>query len=378
MPYTYSTVADVLGRVSQDTRLQLSATSAPGQTILIDYTNRVHQQMLRYSRWPFLRSNPQYFMTVKGQTDYWCGPTLSLPVGVVDTGLHLTDLDRVEKNSFRDLSNNNTMKAMDLQPLGGSVNYRSGQSRQGIPAQFWQDINNVNLVHIYPAPDNSNPFAPFPSTPYLTYATGGALASRTYYVRITFVDSNGGESQGSDISAELIIPASNLITVVTPTMYFNKSSDGVLYNKYNVYISLTEGTETLQNLAPIAVGTNWTEPTSGLITTGPSVPTTSTLQPLGGYVMQFRYYKARLTLQATTDTLQIPDNYLDILVHGVNALVWKFLGKDQDSMASFQTFTAGMTQMVWDKNQFPDTDYIRADAATYVNSQVLGIWPASF
>lgn len=367
-----SQVSDIIGRVSQDIRLQLSANAAtPGQPILIDYTNRIHKQMLRFSRWEFLRSEPVTFMTAKGQSNYWLGPNLECPVGMVNTNLNLKDVDRIEKDSVRDFSNYRQITAQGAQPIGLGLNTRAGQPRQGLPAAFWQDHNDPNVLHIYPGPDNSNPFTPVPSTPILTSGPGGSLSARTYFVRVTFVDTNvpAGESLPSSITASIFLPANTLATVVTPTLLFNKTSTGIQYGFYNVYAGPIEGGETLQNVSPIPLGTSWTEPTSGLVLISPSVPTMSTLAPMGGYIIQFRYYKDRLDLRGVDDYLQIPDDYFDVVVSGVAALAWKFLGKSDQASASYEAYKGGLTEMIWDKNLFPDTDFIRPDPASYVNSQ---------
>src|ERR1035437_6934579 len=286
-----NTVQNIIDKVSQDVRLQLAATTAtPGQPILIDYVNRIHKQMLRFSRWDFMRSEPLTFMTSKGQTDYWLGTAITKPSGMVDSGLHLTDVDRIQKNSVIDLSNTRQLGSQNAQPIGIGLNFRSGQTRAGLPAAFWQDHNDPNVLHLYPGADNSNPFTPVPSTPILSSGAGGSLSARTYFVRITFVDSSGGESTASSVISSIYAPANQLVTVVTPTLKYTKTSTGIIYNKYNVYAGPIEGGETLQNVSPIAMGTDWTEPSSGLTTTGVSFPTTSTLAPMGGYIIQFRYY----------------------------------------------------------------------------------------
>jgi len=107
---TYPQVQDILNSVSQDVRQQLSSTAAPGQSILMDYINRVHKRVLRYSRWTFLLSQPQYFKTVKSQSLYWLGSSDQCPKGVVDTGLNLKDLDKIKKDSVLDISNIRQLK----------------------------------------------------------------------------------------------------------------------------------------------------------------------------------------------------------------------------------------------------------------------------
>jgi hypothetical protein len=371
-----STVQDVINKVSQDTRLQLSSTQAPGLNILIDYTNRIHKQVLRFSRWPFMLSEPQYFMTSKGQTDYWIGPNNALPINLVPTSLDLKDVAIIKKDSVRDISNDRPLKFVGERPLGPSLNYRSGQTRQGAPAQFYQNSeSDPNILHIYPGADNSNTFKPVPTTPALIAATGGALAQRTYFVRVTFVDSLAGESDGSSVSAQIVVPLNQLCTVLTPSLDFDFTASGVQYGWYNIYMSNTEGTETLQNSTPISIGTNWTEPSTGIISTGVSVPTQNTLAQMQGYIITFRYYKVRMVLANATDVLQVPDKYQDVVVNGVDALVSRLLGQPDAFNAFTEAYKGGLTEMVWDKNLFPDTDFIRPDPNTYVNQQILGYWP---
>lgn len=367
-----SQVQDIIDRVSQDIRLQLSADiNTPGQPILIDYTNRIHKQMLRFSRWDFIKSEPKAFMTVQGQTDYWIGPTAQCPPGLVNSELNLTDVDWIKKDEVRDISNIRQLAALGASPIGLGLNQRSGQYRQGPPSNFFQDHNDPNVLHLYPASDNNNAFQPIPASPILQTSTGGALPARTEYYVLTYVDNNTpqGESQGSPTSVSIYLQEGQLATVISPTMIFDYTDQGIEYGFYNVYAADTEGSETLQNTNPIPLGTNWTEPTSGLTGTGQSVPTQSSIAQMGGYIVQFRYYKKRILLQNVDDFLQIPDDYEDVVVQGVLALAWKFLDKSSQASASYEAYKGGLTEMVWDKNLFPDRDFVRPDPATYVNSQ---------
>src|SRR5258707_657078 len=105
------TVQNIIDGVSQDLRQQLSsATNTTGQPILIDYTSRIQNQMLRRSRWQFILSNLQYFVTELGQTDYRIGPNDARPPGTVATTLNLQDVDKVDLNMVRDLSNFRALK----------------------------------------------------------------------------------------------------------------------------------------------------------------------------------------------------------------------------------------------------------------------------
>ena len=375
---TYSLVQDVIDRCSQDLRLQLQSTvGATGQPILIDYTDRISKQILRYSRWDFTKSEPQHFLTVKGQTDYWIGPAGAEAPGTVDTGLGLIDVGYIQKNSVRDISNSRPLFSLAASPIGNQFNFQSGQVRGGRPSNYWQDHNDVNIIHLYPGPNNDSSFRPVPSSPICTAVAGGSLPLRSYYVVLTFVDSAGLESSGSALSVVRTIPANQLLSVATPTLVFNQASTGVIYNQYNVYVGTAEGSETLQNVSPLNMGSNYTEVVGGITTTGAKVPQTNSLTPIGGFVIEFRYFKSRITLNEVDQSIQIPDDYIDVVVNGVSALGWKLLSRMDDAQACEQLFKAGLVQMVWDKNLFPGTDFIRPDPATYVNSQNLGqIWPA--
>jgi hypothetical protein len=376
---TYPQVADILASVSQDVRQQLSSTAAPGQSILMDYINRVHKRVLRYSRWTFLLSQPQYFKTVKSQSLYWLGPSDQCPKGVVDTGLNLKDLDKIKKDSVLDISNIRQLKWLSTPPYGPQLQDTTGMGRNGLPATWLQDPNNPNELQIYPPPNNANPSTPTIPNPIVQSVSGGSLTARTYYVKITFVDSLGGESASTANGTEQWIALDNLAIIRTPYIAFNTTDIGVKYASYNVYASVTEGSETLQTVTPIAIGTDWTEPTTGLTTTGASVPTANTLAQFGAYLIKFQYYKNRIDLTSVEDFLQVPTDYFDVIIHGVNAYGWNLIGKPQESQQSFALFNSGLREMIWDKNLFPEgVEFIRPDAQTYVNNQILGYLPPFF
>lgn len=102
-----------------------------------------------------------------------------------------------------------------------------------------------------------------PAAPSLSASAGGALAATTYYVKITYT-SGIGESQTSP-EGSLAVAANDVLSVTSP-------SASPAITGYNVYVSTATGTETKQTATPIAIGTNWTEPTSGLISgTAPPV-----------------------------------------------------------------------------------------------------------
>jgi len=393
MPYTtFPQVQDIVNGTSQDIHSQLSTTTNPGLGILIDYTNRVHKQVLRFSRWSFLSSDFLYFLTDRGQTKYWLGQAQDQPPGTVDTGLHLNDVDKINKQEVYDITNLRGLKWLSSPPIGPNLITPSGVQRPGLPSNFIQNPNNPNILEIYPAPDNQNTNQPFPQVPVMTTTTGGALAARTYIVKVTFTDQLGGESTASSniiantqAGGQIFIPANKLAVIKSPVVPIPTSTSGEMYNGYNVYASVAvivnglvtnEGTETLQNVSPIAIGTDFIEPTSGLTTTGRVPPIVNTLQPVGAYIIRFKYFKNRLNLTDPNDFLQVPDDYKDVVISGVNSYAFKLLGKDQEAQASYQLYRQGLTEMIWDKNLFPEgVNFIRPDVGSYVNQQILGFLP---
>jgi uncharacterized protein (TIGR02217 family) len=105
-----------------------------------------------------------------------------------------------------------------------------------------------------------------PTNGSLTQSAGGALGATTYYVKSTWV-TNSGETAVSG-ETNLAVSANNVLTVAHP----GSPPAGAI--GWNVYVSNTggggSGAETRQNGGtPIAVGSGWTEPTSGLVVGAP-------------------------------------------------------------------------------------------------------------
>jgi hypothetical protein len=108
--------------------------------------------------------------------------------------------------------------------------------------------------------------APSPA-PSLSSSAGGALGATTYFVKTTYVNQYGETVASAESS--LAVAANNVLVVTSPAALGNATG-------YNVYVSTTTGTETKQNGGtPIAIGTNWTEPTTGLVA-GSALPGTNT------------------------------------------------------------------------------------------------------
>jgi len=51
----------------------------------------------------------------------------------------------------------------------------------------------------------------------------------------------------------------------------------------------------------------------------------------------------------------------------------KLMGKVEEAQMHYQIFKTGLTEMIQDKNQFPEgVEFIRPDSNSYVNTQILG------
>lgn len=101
-----------------------------------------------------------------------------------------------------------------------------------------------------------------PTNGALTQTAGGALGATTYFVKCTATRSNGLCETLASAETSLAVSANNVLNVAAPSGMPGDATG------WNVYVSTTTGTETKQNATPIAVGTAWVEPTSGLIAGG--------------------------------------------------------------------------------------------------------------
>ena len=106
------------------------------------------------------------------------------------------------------------------------------------------------------------PIAGPPAAPTLSSVSGGSLAATTYYAVVTYTNSFGQTLQSAESS--LAVAAGNLLSVASPA-----ASAGA--TGYNVFVADVSGEETLQNSTPIALGTAWTMPTTGLVS-GSALP----------------------------------------------------------------------------------------------------------
>lgn len=365
---TTTTAGDIVNCVSQDVRAVLQ-TSDPDLTILLDYVNRVTNELLRFSRWKFLEGGPQVFLTIPGITDYYIGSDTT-PTGTWNTGLGLDDVFTIKQGEFIDRSNQRRLGKTASPPVGQQF------SLPAKPKLWRNDPSTPYTVNIYPPP-NSNPFQFVPYAAMWTITPGGSLGIRTYYIKLTFGDNCGGQSAPS-IEQIVTIPANFLLTVQSPVLELTTdavvlaTSTGPTIDRWSVYVSTNSGSERLQS-SGITLGTNWTE-SGAALSAGVGVPSQNTLAALGGYVMEFNYYQTRQTINDITQIIQIPDTYKDIVCAGTNWLAFKYLEMDENAQVWKQVFEAGKVQMIKDANLFPrGEEFIRPDSTAVTFQTTTGI-----
>lgn len=470
---------DIVNAVIQD-----SQNLTTNRAALYDYTDRIHQRVLRESQWRFLTSDPQSFVTLPGVAGYGVTSTAP-PPGVFRTGLELTDFGNFIPGSVFNATDWKQMEEdSDGQLARNTLTNKDGSLRTGIPRTFSLSISNPGTISLSPAPDSANTYYPIPETPVVTFApaTGCLLPNRIYFGVVTFVDNFGGEGTACVVPFTVAVPAGNVLTVSSPSI----STGGIagnqaIYGFWNLYIGTAINAYYIQDITPTAIGTSWTEPitgvwmglfpipstasipvntslaitSNGLLTTTigalspvypwalkdssgglwqilssggiitttylgtvPGVgvrvpasvtlvdssgqntwqisvlpsgllqttkiastplysalyqnpPTTPTLQPLNAYVIQFRYQKLRTTLANPTDVLQIPYQYKDVVIAGVNYYANLYMdplgggGRSAKAEQWKRDFEAGLAQIRRDiRINYRKTDFVSPDPST--------------
>jgi hypothetical protein len=119
--------------------------------------------------------------------------------------------------------------------------------------------NNPNLFYVHLTPSEWD-FTPImaPPAPTCSSVAGGTLTAETYSVRITYVNPVGETVRSVIVSQS--VAADFLLVVDSPAAEAGATG-------WNVYVGQQPNIgATLQNSTPIAIGTNWTLPTTGLVT----------------------------------------------------------------------------------------------------------------
>lgn len=485
---------DIVNAVIQD-----GQSGTTNRTALYDYTNRIHQRILRESLWRFLLSDPVAFVTMPGVSSYTVVPGPA-PAGSFLTNLNLANYGNIAPGSVFNLTAGVKIEE-DTDITTTTVNYlnQDASLRTGLPKTYTNSLANPGTINLLPAPDGQNLFYPVPETPVVTYeTTATSLPNRIYWGVVTFVDAFGGESMPCQVPFTIAVPQGNLLVVQSPNGAIGGIAGNQLpYVAWNLYAGYTPGSYNRQNLNPIPLTVSFTESALGINTGTLQVPSTSvplppsnlntvlsidndgilgtthlgvavipqfwaivdtnnqwwevttnpttgrletvavpsnpgttnvfsqiyltdeeqvstwkitvdtsgllqstvystppvtaavngvppqspTIQPLNAYVIQFRYYQSRAVISAPTDVLQIPYNYKDIVIAGVNYLSQLYIDRNDNRQPSAKTliwkkeFDEGLAQIRRDlRVSFRKVDYIAPDPQTqYVAANQQGI-----
>lgn len=268
---------DIVNAAIQDS--QSLTTNRPA---LYDYTDRIHQRILRESQWRFLLSDPQQFVTIPGVATY----TLvsgTAPAGSFQTNLNLTNFANIAPGSVFDLTTGTQLfEDSDVQMVQKSIINKDGSLRKGFPRTYSNSIYNPGTITIMPVPDGENLYYPVPETPVVisAYNAGCTLPTRIYFGVVTFVDSLGGEGTPCAIPFTIAVPAGYQVTVESPNASIGQiAGNQASYGYWNLYMGYSLGVYNRQNFTPINIGTSWTEPILGISTGTLQVPSTSNLPP---------------------------------------------------------------------------------------------------
>lgn len=131
------------------------------------------------------------------------------------------------------------------------------------------------------------------TAPTLSQTSGGALASRTYYVKYAYRNDIGATLVSSE--ANLTVSANNLLKFDFPYTATYGPPSGAKW--VDIYIGTTAGTGTLQTSQPVAWNQEtetvlsqnfgpitWTEPTTGLVS-GAAMPSSNTTATIMKYLI---------------------------------------------------------------------------------------------
>jgi hypothetical protein len=195
------------------------------------------------------------------------GGTQSLKVLTAGTLIDITPQENITTGppNFSTTSGSNVITIVDSNisnPTAGSFIFLKEQVSAGGIILFGvyqiQAVLGANTYTIFAAQNATATAAQLspPAAPTLSSVAGGALGATTYFVKVTYVNASG-ETLGSAESS-LAVAANNLLKVTSPIASGSATA-------YNVYVWTISFFEVLQTPTPIPLGTDWTEPTSGLV-----------------------------------------------------------------------------------------------------------------
>ena len=97
-----------------------------------------------------------------------------------------------------------------------------------------------------------------PADPVLSVATSGALTGATYYGRTAYTDASHAIIGTLSNEISQVVADNEVLVMASPAAYPGAAG-------WIPFVDTTAGSETNQVATPIAIGTNWQEPDTGLI-----------------------------------------------------------------------------------------------------------------
>lgn len=213
-----------------------------------------------------LQTLSRQYMNAAGQIirkdDYFnlSGLTYSVAtyIGTQNTNYYTTNFgydDQGRKD--RTQTPNGTIYRTVYDGLGRIVSTWIGTNDTPGNGQEWSPTNNTSPSNMIQVSGKVYDTGTAPVAPTLSQVSGGTLPATTYYVKVAYVF--GGPAGPGSAESSLAVLANKLLQVSSPASVPGATG-------YNVYVATASGSEILQNASPVALGTNWTEPTSGLVT----------------------------------------------------------------------------------------------------------------
>ncbi len=133
-----------------------------------------------------------------------------------------------------------------------------------------------------------------PPAPNLSQISGGSLLESPYFVKTSYTNAHGETVASSESTLEVY--ANSLLQVASPPSVVGATG-------WNVYVSILSGMEIKQNLSPIALGTSWTLPMTGLpgFTSKGAAPTSNSTGLISGEIAIAKVTTNGNSITAITD-----------------------------------------------------------------------------
>ena len=127
-------------------------------------------------------------------------------------------------------------------------------------------IGPFNVTQISPPPSGTGLAIAPPPPPVLSVTGGGSLPARTEYYVLTYYESPPNIESPPSAEVSIAVPAGQVVVVSSPPASAPATN-------YIIYASNNSGEEVRQPIGAVAIGTNTTMPTTGILTGSSAVMT---------------------------------------------------------------------------------------------------------